>query len=114
MNDKLHRALAAGEKAREDGVLTTKEVVWVVCAWLSYAGECGYHLADPTAPVDRTALAAGLTQAWSRVADLIDAMDLPWAATFVWATIKASVPAMIAPIASELGARLDAGEVHDA
>lgn len=113
MNDKFLRAIAAGEKAKADGVLTIKEIVWVVSAWLSFLAECGYHLADPTEPVDRAALAAALTQGWVRVADLIDGVPMPWGARLVWQTVRAAIPAMIAPIATELGARLDAGEVHD-
>jgi len=112
MTDLFQRALASTEIATRDGVVSPKEALWLVAAWLCLAAEAVYRLADPTEQVDQAELTDTLTSAWNRVAVLVDGIELPFWAGYGWQAVKTTVPGLIPRVVEALSRFIDAGESH--
>jgi len=110
MNDLFQRALAATETTTRDGVLSPKEGLWLVAAWLCLVAEAIYRLADPTQEVDTAELTDTLTSAWNRVAVLVDGIELPFWLGYGWQAVKTTVPGLIPRVVDAIAKLLDAGE----
>ena len=96
-----------------DGVVTSKEGVWLTAAWAAFVSEVAYDLFDPFSPVDARQAEALMREAYAPLAALVDSVPMPWGSRAVWAALRPMVPTTFPHLVTHLASVLDAGETHD-
>ncbi len=109
---KFEQAIAALAVAKEDGTITTKEVIWIGSLWLELVGSILADLADPTSSIDRDWAEGVIRSTWNEVLEVLDGIDIPWKADLLFPLVRMAMPMIIPAVVDWLVKKLDEGETY--
>jgi len=110
---KIEEAIDVIRKAKEDGTVTIKEILWLVAVWIQFVGEVAEELVNPTTPLDRDWAEDILQRIWNELQEVLQGIDVPWSAKFVLPVIQNTIPMLIGPAVDWIADVVDADDYPD-